>query len=94
VILSSFKIYTNVGKLEPATRNNLDRFGFGYRRARDPHVKIAKGSNLTHIRIIKGYKADANPSRLGKKCYMNLNIKQKLKVTQGNLMNLLDLAKI
>jgi hypothetical protein len=29
MILSSFKIYTNIGKLEPATRNNLDRFGFG-----------------------------------------------------------------
>jgi hypothetical protein len=28
-----------------------------------------------------------------KECYMNLNIKQKLKVTRGNLMNLLDLAK-
>jgi hypothetical protein len=28
-----------------------------------------------------------------KKCYMNLNIKQKLKATRGNLMNLLDLAK-
>jgi hypothetical protein len=27
------------------------------------------------------------------KCYMNLNIKQKLKATRGNLMNLLDLAK-
>jgi hypothetical protein len=28
-----------------------------------------------------------------KECYMNLNIKQKLKATCGNLMNLLDLAK-
>jgi hypothetical protein len=28
-----------------------------------------------------------------KECYMNLNIKQKLKATRGNLMNLLDLAK-
>jgi hypothetical protein len=27
---SSFKIYTRFGKLEPATRNNLYRFGFGY----------------------------------------------------------------
>jgi hypothetical protein len=94
VILSSFKIYTNFGKLEPATRNNLDRFGFGYQRARDPHAKIAKGSNLTRIGIIKRDKADPNPSRLGKRCYMNLNIKQKLKATRGNLMNLLDIAKI
>jgi hypothetical protein len=28
-----------------------------------------------------------------KECYMTLNIKQKLKATRGNLMNLLDLAK-
>jgi hypothetical protein len=28
-----------------------------------------------------------------KECYMNLNIKQKLKETRGNLINLLDLAK-
>jgi hypothetical protein len=94
VILSSFKIYTNVGKLGPATRNNLDRFGFGYQRARDPRVKLAKGMNSTRIRIIKRNKADPNPSRLGKRCYMNLNIKQKLKATRGNLMNLLNLAKI
>jgi hypothetical protein len=28
-----------------------------------------------------------------KQCYMNLDIKQKLKATHDNLMNLLDLAK-
>jgi hypothetical protein len=28
-----------------------------------------------------------------KECYMNLNIKQKLKATRGNLLILLDLAK-
>jgi hypothetical protein len=39
MILSSFKIYSNVSKLEPATRDNLDRFGFGYRKAQDPRVK-------------------------------------------------------
>jgi hypothetical protein len=49
---------------------------------------------MIRIRIIKGYKADPNPSKLGKGCYMNLNIKQKLKATLGNLMNLLDFAKI
>jgi hypothetical protein len=32
-------MYTNVGKLEPATCNNLDRFGFGYRKTHDPHVE-------------------------------------------------------
>jgi hypothetical protein len=81
VILSSFKIYTNVGKLEPATRNNLDRFGFGYQRARDPRVKLAKGSNLTRIRIIKRDKADPNPSRLGKKVLHEFKHKAK---TQSN----------
>jgi hypothetical protein len=47
MILSSFKIYTNVGKLEPATRNNLDRFGFGYRKAHDPRIK-------TRILLVRG----------------------------------------
>jgi hypothetical protein len=82
VILSSFKIYTNVGKLEPATRNNLDRFGFGYQRARDPRVKLAKGTNLTRIRIINKNKADPNPSRLGKKVLHEFKHKAK---TQSNM---------
>jgi hypothetical protein len=94
VIPSSFKIYTNVGKLEPATHNNLDRFGFGYRKARDPRVKLAKGTNLTRIRITKKDKADPNPSRLGKKVLHEFKRKVKLKATRGNLMNLLNLAKI
>jgi hypothetical protein len=94
VILGSFKIYTNVGKLEPATRNNLNRFGFGYQGAHDPHIKIAKGSNLTRIRVTKRYKADPNPSRLGKKVLHDFRHKAKLKATRGNLMNLLNLAKI
>jgi hypothetical protein len=94
VILSSFKIYTNVGKLEPATRNNLDRFDFGYQRAHDPRVKIATSTNLTRMRIIKRYKANPNPSRLGGKVLHEFKHKAKLKATRGNLMNLLDLAKI
>jgi hypothetical protein len=94
VILGSFKIYTNVGKLEPATRNNLDRFGFGYQGARDPRIKIAKGSNLTRVRITKRYKADPNPSRLGKKVLHEVRHKAKLKATRDNLMNLLNLTKI
>jgi hypothetical protein len=79
VIPSSFKIYTSFGKLEPATHNNLDRFGFGYQRACDPRVNLAKNTNLIRIRIVKRDKADPNPSRLGKRCYMNLNIKQNSK---------------
>jgi hypothetical protein len=94
MIPGSFKIYTNLSKLEPATCGNLDRFGSGYRKARDPRVKLTKASNSTRIRIIEKDKADPNPSRLRKKYYMNLNIKQKLKATRGNLMNLLNLAGI
>jgi hypothetical protein len=62
MIPGSFKIYTNIGKLEPATRNNIDRFGFGYRKAQDPRVKIQP-------RLVQGSqkdKADPNLSRLGK----------------------------
>jgi hypothetical protein len=81
MIPSSFKIYTNVGKLEPATRNNLDRFGFGYQGARDPCIKIAKGTDLTCIRIAKRYKTDPNPSRLGKKVLHEFKHKAK---TQSN----------
>jgi hypothetical protein len=94
VIPSSFKIYANFGKLEPATHNNLDRFGFGYQGARDPRVEIAKDTNLTRIRITQKDKADPNPSRLGKKVLHEFKHKVKLKATRGNLMNLLDLAKI
>jgi hypothetical protein len=66
VIPSSFKIYTSFGKLEPTTRNNLDRLGFGYQGACDPRVILAKGTNSIRIRIIKRDKADPNSSRLGK----------------------------
>jgi hypothetical protein len=94
VIPSSFKIYTSLGKLEPTTRNNLDRFGFGYQRACDPRVNLAKSTNLTRIRIIEKDKVDPNPSKLGKEVLHEFKHKAKLKATQGNLMNLLNLAKI
>jgi hypothetical protein len=47
MIPGSFKIYTNIGKLEPATRHNLDRFGFGYRKAQDPRAE-------TRTRLVQG----------------------------------------
>jgi hypothetical protein len=94
MILSSFKIYTRFGKLEPATRNNLDQLGFGYQGACDPRVILARGTNSIHIRIIKRIKPIQTHLDWAKKCYMNLNIKQKHKATRGNLMNLLNLAKI
>jgi hypothetical protein len=81
VIPSSFKIYTSFGKLEPATRDNLDRFGFGYQRAHDPRVELIKGTNSTRITIIKRDKADPNPSRLGKKVLHEFKHKVK---TQSN----------
>jgi hypothetical protein len=39
-------------------------------------------------------KADPNPSRLGKSVLHEFKHKVKLKITRGNLMNLLDVAKI
>jgi hypothetical protein len=81
VIPSSFKIYTNFSKLEPATCANPDRFGFGYRKARDPRVKLTKVSNSTRIRIIKKDDVDPNPSRLSKKVLHEFKQKEK---TQSN----------
>jgi hypothetical protein len=47
------------------------------------------------MRITQGNKADPNQSRLGKKVLHEFKHKaKKLKATQGNLMNLLNLAKI
>jgi hypothetical protein len=81
VIPGSFKIYTNFGKLEPATRNNLDRFGLGYQTACDPHVNVTKSTNLIHVKIIGKDEADPNPSRLGKKVLHEFKHKAK---TQSN----------
>jgi hypothetical protein len=81
MIPSSFKIYTSFGKLEPATRNNLDRLGFGYQRACDPHAVSTKGTNSIRIKIIKKIKPIQIHLDWAKKCYMNLNMKQK---TQSN----------
>jgi hypothetical protein len=50
--------------------------------------------NLNRIRVNKRHKADSNQSRLGKEVLHEFKQKVKLKATQGNLMNLLDLAKI
>jgi hypothetical protein len=77
MILSSFKIYTNVSKLELATRNNLDRLGFGYRKAQDPRVKI-------RTQLVQGSRkdeADPNLSRLGKNVLHEFKHKVK---TQNN----------
>jgi hypothetical protein len=52
------------------------------------------GANLNRVRIIQEDKADPNQSRLGKKLLHEFKHKVKLKATRGNLMNLLDLAKI
>jgi hypothetical protein len=83
MIPSSFKIYTSFGKLEPATRNNLDRFGFGCQRACDPRVNLAKGTDLIRIRIIKRDKADPNSSRLGKEVLHEFKHKAKTQRNTG-----------
>jgi hypothetical protein len=52
------------------------------------------GTNSIRIGIIKRDKADPNQSRLGKGVLHEFKHKVKPKATQGNLMNLLNLAKI
>jgi hypothetical protein len=52
------------------------------------------GTNSNRNRIIQRDGADPNQSRLGKKVLHEFKHKVKLKATRGNLMNLLDLAKI
>jgi hypothetical protein len=47
----------------------------------------------THHMDLKMIKSKPIVVDWAKECYMNLNIKQKLKATRGNLMNLLYLAK-
>jgi hypothetical protein len=79
MIPGSFKIYTNICKLEPATRNNLDRFRLGYRKAQDPHVK-------TRTRLVQGSqkgKADPNLSRLGKSVLHESKHKVKIQSNTG-----------
>jgi hypothetical protein len=46
------------------------------------------------VKITKQDKADPNQSKLGKRVLHEFKHKVKLKATRGNLMNLLDLAKI
>jgi hypothetical protein len=75
MIPGSFKIYTRFGELEPATRDNLDRFGFGYQGTCDPRATLAKGTNSIRIRIIKKIKPIQTHLDWAKRCYMNLNIK-------------------
>jgi hypothetical protein len=52
------------------------------------------GTNLNRIRIIQGDKVNPNQSRLGKKVLHEFKHKVKTQSNTGNLMNLLDLAKI
>jgi hypothetical protein len=47
----------------------------------------------THHMDLKKIKSKPINLDWAKECYMNLNIKQKLKATRGDLMKLLDLAK-
>jgi hypothetical protein len=42
MIPGSVKIYTRFNKLEPATRNNLDWFGFGYLETCDPRALLSQ----------------------------------------------------
>jgi hypothetical protein len=64
-----------INKLEPATRDNLDWFGFGYSKKCDPRVVLSQ---------IYEHVAQGSPNKIkpiqtnlnwAKECYMNLNIK-------------------
>jgi hypothetical protein len=79
MILSSFKIYTNIVKLEPATRNNLDRFGFDYRKRKIHVLKHEIYSYKDHDRD----KADPNPTKLGKKVLHESKHKVKTRSNTG-----------
>jgi hypothetical protein len=46
------------------------------------------------VKITRQDKANPKQSKLGKRVLHEFKHKEKLKATQGNLMNLLDLAKI
>jgi hypothetical protein len=55
---------------------------------------LSQGYELDSHKDHQKGKADPNPSRLSKEVLHEFKHKVKLKATQGNLMNLLNLAKI
>jgi hypothetical protein len=55
---------------------------------------LSQGYELGSHKDHQKDEADPNPSRLGKEVLHEFKHKAKLKATQGNLMNLLNLAKI
>jgi hypothetical protein len=72
----SFKIYTRLDKLEPATRSNLDRFGFDYWGTYDPYAILSQRYELeSHKDQQKKIKPIQTNLDWAKKCYMNLNKK-------------------
>jgi hypothetical protein len=85
---------TNIAnKLEPATRDNLDWFEFGYREHMTRLPRQAKDLSVQHVDH-KQDRAESNQSKLGNKSVTWIKHKKvKFKATHGNLMNLLDLAK-
>jgi hypothetical protein len=66
MIHGSVKIHTRFDKLEPATRNNLDWFGFGYLEKHMIHVPYWAKMRSYDVKIAKQDKADPNQSELGK----------------------------
>jgi hypothetical protein len=55
---------------------------------------LSQGYELYSHKDHQKDKTDPNPSRLGKEVLHEFKRKAKLKITQGNLMNVLNLAKI
>jgi hypothetical protein len=82
-----------INKLEPATRDNLDWFEFGYRECMTRLPRQAKDLSEQHVDH-KQDRAKSNQSKLGNKSVTWIkHEKVKFKATHGNLMNILDLSK-
>jgi hypothetical protein len=69
------EIYAKIDKLEPATRYNLDWFGFGYLEKHVIHVPFEARCERAMQRSLNEVKRIQINLNWAKECYMNLNIK-------------------
>jgi hypothetical protein len=74
MIPGSVKIY-KINKLEPATCNNLDWFGFGYFGKHVIHVPFEARCERAVQRPSNKIKPTQINLNWAKECYMNLNMK-------------------
>jgi hypothetical protein len=93
MILGSVKIHTKLASLNPQHVTIQIGSVSTIWQTRDPRAFRSKIWTCD-VKITKQDKADPNQSKLGKRVLHEFKHKVKPKATQGNLMNLLDLAKI